>query len=117
MCIDHAEKGARMKIPDKVRICGIDYTVELVSSLDNGSDVLYGKIDHKNSVIYLNKGNHAHQYQCITLLHEILHGIENYARLELGKNTEYILDVLAFGLYQVLQDNGRALFDLKESEE
>ena len=51
--------------------------------------------------------------RCITLLHEILHGIRNHAGLEI-EDEEAIVDMFARGIYQVLQDNGERLFDLKK---
>ena len=35
--------------------------------------------------------------------------------LELGKNEE-IIDTFAYGVHQVLQDNGKSLFDIKEEK-
>lgn len=62
-----------MKIPNKIRITGIDYAIESPKHLDNGE-------------------------------------------LELGKNEENIIDTFAYGVYQVLQDNGKSLFDIKEDK-
>ena len=49
----------------------------------------------------------------MTLWHEIMHGIEDQAQLELGEERERIIEAFARGVYQVLQDNGVRLFDLK----
>jgi hypothetical protein len=53
-----------------------------------------------------------HQKKCITLLHEILHGIRENSGIDV-KNEEDVVEMFARGIYQVLQDNGKRLFDLK----
>ena len=54
----------------------------------------------------------AHEKRCVTLWHEILHGIRNHAGLEI-ENEEVIVDMFAKGIYQVLQDNGLRMFDIE----
>lgn len=103
-----------MKIPDFVRIGGVEYEVfDNQPSLNDGENLLYGQIDYRESTIRLSDLREGHQMKCITLLHEILHGIRNHAGLEI-ENEEEVVDMFARGLYQVLQDNGGRLFDLKE---
>jgi hypothetical protein len=96
-----------MKIPRSVRIGGVDYEVRITPNLRDGAKLLYGHIDYYNSVIELSDtDNNGHQARCITLLHEILHGITNHAELDFEKaGEEQIVTVLAKGIYQVLQDN------------
>ena len=104
-----------MKIPDSVRIGGVEYKVfDNQPSLNDGESLLYGQIDYRESIIRISDLCEGHQMKCITLLHEILHGIRNHAGLEI-ENEEDVVDMFARGLYQVLQDNGRRLFDLKEN--
>ena len=70
-----------MKIPDSIRIGGVEYRIGYVSNLR----------------------------------HEILHGIMESSNMELDVETEErVCNVLSRGIYQVLQDNGRRLFDLQE---
>lgn len=102
-----------MKIPDKVRIGGIDYEIKYIPKLNDGLFVAYGRITYEASTIELNPDNQEHQHKCRTLLHEILHGIRNHSGLEI-ENEEDVVDMFAKGLYQVLQDNGKALFDIAE---
>lgn len=102
-----------MKIPESIRIGGIDYQIEYVSQLNNESRILYGQISYEDSIIKLNSDNQEHQKLCLTLWHEILHGITEHANLEI-KNEELVIDVLAKGMYQVLQDNARKLFDITD---
>ncbi len=103
-----------MKIPDSVRIGGVEYEVfDNQPSLNDGENLLYGQIDYRESIIRISDLCEGHQMKCITLMHEILHGIRNHAGLEV-ENEEDVVDMFARGMYQVLQDNGGRLFDLKE---
>ena len=102
-----------MKIPDSIRIAGVEYAVRYVANLNNGVNLAYGHIDFENSVIRLSSTiGTDHQKRCQTLLHEILHGIRENNGMEI-ENEEAIVDMFAKGIYQVLQDNGARLFDLK----
>lgn len=103
-----------MKIPNKVRIGGVDYDVKFEPNVRIDSRILYGKIEFANSTITISTSEgESHQHKCITLLHEILHGIAYHASLELPEEIEEkIIDTFAKGMYQVLQDNGQVLFDL-----
>ena len=95
-----------MIIPDIVRISCIAYRVEHRADLNDGEKVLYGQVDYGKSTIQLNSANQNHQFECVTLWHEILHAISTHTGLELGDDTEKIIDIFAHGIYQVLQDNG-----------
>ena len=105
-----------MKIPNSVRIGGVEYSVEYVENLNNGVNLAYGHIDYDNCVIELsaNVGT-AHEKRCHTLWHEILHGIREHAGLEV-ENEEAVVDMFAKGIYQVLQDNGQRFFDIADGE-
>ena len=50
----------------------------------------------------------------MTLWHEILHGIREHANMQI-ENEEAIVEMFSKGIYQVLQDNGRRLFDIVEN--
>lgn len=103
-----------MKIPESVRIGGVEYPVVYVDYLNNGTNLAYGHIDYDNCKIELSDtSGTGHERRCQVLWHEILHGIRNHAGLEI-ENEEEIVDMFAKGIYQVLQDNGGRLFDLKE---
>lgn len=104
-----------MKIPDSVRIAGVEYEISIVSNLMNGPTAAYGHIDYDNSKIELSDTfGTEHQKRCQILWHEILHGIREANGMEI-KNEEAIVDMFAKGIYQVLQDNGARFFDLKKS--
>ena len=103
-----------MKIPDSIRIGGTEYPISYVDNLRNGNELAYGHIDYENCKIELSgTDGTAHEKRCMTLWHEILHGVSEHAGLEI-ENEEVVVDTLAKGIYQVLQDNGGRLFDLKE---
>ena len=104
-----------MKIPNSIRIAGVEYDVQIVPNLNNGINLAYGHIDFENFVIELSDTvGTEHQKRCQILLHEILHGIRQNNGMEI-ENEEAVVDMFAKGIYQVLQDNGARLFDLKES--
>ena len=103
-----------MKIPDSIRIGGVEYAVQHVDNLRDGTVLEYGHIDYDNSVIALSSTDGAEcQRKCITLLHEILHGVINHMGMEV-ENEEEVVTTLAKGLYQVLQDNSERLFGAVE---
>lgn len=102
-----------MKIPESIRIAGTEYTVENVEFLNNGINLAYGHIDFEAGKIELSaNSNIGYEHKCQTLLHEILHGVIHHTGLTI-KDEEHVVDVLAKGLYQVLQDNGARLFDIR----
>jgi hypothetical protein len=103
-----------MKIPTKIRIGGVDYKIIEKECITSGANSLSGNIDYGANEITLATENYGHQFKCVVLLHEILHGIAEHASLDLGRDKEKIIDVFAYGIYQVLQDNGQALFDIQQ---
>lgn len=96
-----------MKIPEKIRIAGVDYEVKMVDYLNNGVNLAYGHIDFIKNTISLSATESMSVGQTnITLLHEILHGIfQHYGTAVVLENEETVIDVLAKGLYQVVRDN------------
>lgn len=105
-----------MRIPNSIRIAGVEYEVQEVRYLNNGTNLAYGHIDYENSVIELSDTiGLGHQHRCITLLHEILHGIRDNNGMEI-QNEEAVVDMFAKGIYQVLQDNGARFFDLVSNQ-
>ena len=106
-----------MKIPESIRIAGIEFKVEIVPSLMSGANAAYGHIDYDHSVISLSDTfGTEHQKRCTILWHEILHGIRENNGMEI-ENEEAVVDMFAKGIYQVLQDNGTRLFDIEKGGE
>ena len=91
-----------MKIPEQIRIGGIEYQIVHESRMNDGRVLLAGQIRHMECQIALAE-ECSHEYKCLSLWHEIMHGIEEQSQI-------------ARGVYQVLQDNGRRLYDLAEEE-
>lgn len=105
-----------MKIPESVRIAGVEYKVVIVSNLMSGATAAYGHIDYDNTRIELSDTFGAeHQKRCQILWHEILHGIRENNGMEI-ENEEAVVDMFAKGIYQVLQDNGARFFDIRCDE-
>lgn len=103
-----------MKLPDSIRIGGVEYTVITEPFLSDEGRELMGQIRFQNSIIALSENvDMSHEVACITLWHEIMHGIVNHFGLDL-EDEEQIVDTFARGVFQVLQDNAGRLFDLKE---
>lgn len=103
-----------MKIPDSIRIGGIEYPIKYTANLRHESSIAYGHISYDDCLIELSETDGtAHEKRCIILWHEILHGITEHAGLDFeNADKETIVDTIAKGVYQVLQDNGGKLFDL-----
>ena len=105
-----------MKIPESIRIGGVEYQIKYVDNLNDGINMCYGFIDYDNCEISLSAtAGTGHQKRCKTLWHEILHGIREHAGLQI-ENEEDVVDMFAKGIYQVLQDNGKRLFDIKDGD-
>lgn len=100
-----------MKIPESIRIGGVEYKIVNESRMNDGSNLLAGQIRHMECEIAI-AAECSHEYACLSLWHEIMHGIEEQTQINLGKDRERIIESFARGVYQVLQDNGRRLFDI-----
>lgn len=93
-----------MKIPDKIKIGGIEWKVELVKeALDdiNESATYVGRAVFKeNKILLLNSYPVEKQFR--TLLHEIIHVLDDDLKIGFEENAICRLEA---GLYQVLKDN------------
>ena len=94
-----------MKIPNSVRIGGVEYTVKREMDLNDGANMLYGRVDWESSEILL-KHDMGQQHSGVTLWHEIVHALLFHSCAKLDEETEErVAEVLGLGLYQVLEDN------------
>ena len=102
-----------MKIPASLRINGIDFMVIETPGLNDKESVLYGFVDHGMAEIRINSNNQTHQRKCATLWHEAFHAVCEMNCIDLGDQKEKIIDTFAFAVNQILQDNGKNLFDIR----
>lgn len=96
---------------DKIKIGWKEYEIKHTEPsciLVDDTVERYGEIDFENLVININS-QVSKEEQKNTLIHEILHGIENMYGIELGEDK---VDRLGNALYTVLKDN-----DLKITKE
>lgn len=103
-----------MKIPEKVRIGGRDYEIRHTENLNDGVNLAYGHIDYEQGVLRIMKGL-GHEKACITLWHEMLHGVIEHFGLKI-ENEEEAVCVLAKGIYELMADNGEKLYDIISEE-
>lgn len=92
-------------VPDRIKIGWKEYVIqkdEPKQTLFIDGKECYGTIDYDNQVITLSNRNNTAQDE-VTLIHEVLHGIDNMHALGLGENT---IERLADAIYTVLLSNG-----------
>jgi hypothetical protein len=89
-----------MRIPDKIRISGFDYTIKEEQNLAAKRDV-WGEADVMGQNINLDKDS-TQQRKGAALIHEIIEVINADCELELE---HYKIKTLGTQLYQVLRDN------------
>ena len=92
--------------PKEVQIGPITYRVELVEELHEQGQgrYLYGDIHYGRCRIRIDAELDP-QVQCLTLWHEVLHGILNGAGIDSADHDEQQIDALAHGIVQALRDN------------
>ena len=101
-----------MKIPEKIKIGGKIYAVEITDKLDLGSVNYSGEIAYRDLIIRIcpsAKGKMEADF-----LHEMMHGIFNH--LGYVNHDEKKIDELANALYMVIQDNPE-LFERNDENE
>ena len=101
-----------MKIPEKIKIGGKIYAVEITDKLDLGSVNYSGEISYQNLIIRI-----CPSAKCkmeADFLHEMMHGIFNH--LGYVNHNEKKIDELANALYMVIQDNPE-LFERNDENE
>lgn len=89
-----------MKIPEKVKIGGKTYAVEITDRLDLGSGY-YAEINYCDLVLRVRPQARAKMEA--DFLHEVIHGI--YEHLGYKEHDEKQIDEIAQSLYMVIQDN------------
>lgn len=90
-----------MNIPEKVKILYKEYSVRQVENLHDGQDDLYGQIQYLPEQILLNVDSSERQKEA-TLIHEIIHGLDEMYRIGLDEKQ---VEILGNALYMLIQDN------------
>ena len=90
-----------MKIPEKIKIGGKTYAVEITNNLSLGSVNYSGEIDYSNLAIRICPS--AQEKMESDFIHEMIHGI--YSFLGYSEHDEKKIDELANVLYAVIKDN------------
>jgi len=86
---------------NKIKIGALVYDVLRVGDLHRGKKKLDGHISHHSTTIQT-EASMNHQANTQVLLHEVIHGILMQACRDVDEET---VDVLSFGVYQVMRDN------------
>lgn len=100
-----------MNIPEKVKIGGITYAVEVTENLKLGNARYSGEIDYCDLVIRVCPN--AQGKMDVDFVHELLHGV--FDHLGYKDHDEKMIDELAHALYMVIEDNPD-MFIKEESE-
>lgn len=105
-----------MRIPEAVRISGVEYRIGIAEVLTDGVHELAGQIRYSERDIRISaKACRSEAGKGLTLWHEIIHGILEDRGLELEDDTEEaVCEAVARGVYQILEDNAGRFFDLQD---
>ena len=90
-----------MKIPSEVKILHKNYAIEERECLVDGQDELYGQIHYLKEKILLNSMA-SYEQRKATILHEILHGLDEAYCIELEEKQ---VQKLGNALYTFIKDN------------
>ncbi len=88
-----------MKIPSKIKIGGLEYTIVIEEKAVENSH-LCGQLDYTEQKIRVVKGKE--DYMNVTLWHELFHAINS-------ELPEQQVEFLAQSVYQIIKDNPKLL--------
>lgn len=97
-----------MNIPQKVKILYKEYEVHEQPNIHDEQGDLYGQIQYLPQVILLN-ADAGEESKKATLIHEVLHGLDEMYHIELKEKQ---IEKLGNALYMFIKDNQR-IFDDK----
>lgn len=101
-----------MKIPEKIRIDTVDYTVEVApETIVLNARQCKGMVDYEYHNIQIDNSLQDEQGTLQTLWHEIFHAIINERDIDI-EDEEDLVDKLALGIIQLIRDNP-GLFNIK----
>jgi Zn-dependent peptidase ImmA (M78 family) len=106
-----------MKLPDKLIIAGVPYTVSEVADLksDDGNALYYGCVQHVFLTIEIEKNLH-NVVKLQTLLHEALHALFHQTGHADDDSEERVVTMLGCQLPRLFHDNPELLDILGTSE-
>lgn len=90
-----------MNVPEKIKIGGKTFTVEITDNISLGRAYYSAEIDYQALVIRVNPGKK--EKMEADFLHELMHGIFDF--LGYKDHDEKHIDELAQAMYMVIQDN------------
>ena len=94
-----------MRIPEKIKVGNFIYDVEITNyPIICEGLVCQGLCDSENQKLYLSSDLTKQNLERV-FIHELLHSIQMDRCLDLGEDTELIIDEMAKGLHQVINDN------------
>jgi hypothetical protein len=101
-----------MKLPNSIIICGIEYKMIYFDSAievdEEKRSALYGQIVYDKREIRILKGNRKYNDILQTIMHEIMHAIDDILLLDLFCNLKLHkkMDALSITLLDTLKRNG-----------
>ena len=98
-----------MQIPETLRIQGVDYQILASPQGLLVEEFVFGLVEFEKARIRITTEGVDEQIQKITLLHEVFHIILDNFGIDTGESEEFVVDSLARGMYQILQDNPELL--------
>jgi hypothetical protein len=103
-----------MDKPTVIRLLGVDIQIEFCKNEDGGdiSKDVYGEWDSDTSEIKIHSDLPDH-HKKITLLHELLHGVDEFLGLGLPHKTVY---AISQSLYAVMKDNRKMIEWIMEDD-
>lgn len=105
-----------MKLPNKVRIMGVDWTIEEHTDAELSERAKYGETIHGLKLIKVDIKTHPSKVR-ETLLHELIHAVTESMTDQDTCLSEFQVRVTANGLRQIFADNPWVLKYLAESRE
>lgn len=90
-----------MKLPNKLKILGFNYTIDYLDTSKKMIDAVSGAHRQSDLKIFIDDTNHR-EYQESTLIHEIIESIDESNELGLEHQT---ISILEAGIYQTFKDN------------
>ena len=94
-----------MQIPETLRIQGVDYQILASPQGLLVEEFVFGLVEFEKARIRITTEGVDEQIQKITLLHEVFLIILDNFGIDTGESEEFVVDSLARGMYQILEDN------------